>query len=112
MLSDQNHNANISVIQYDYVFIGMGASNGLMLLEFIKRGFHQTKRIAIIEKAQKNTNDKTYCFWSSPDASIVKDLSSIISYQYQFVQTNATKVQSIQDQPYYCIKSIDFYELQ
>ncbi len=111
MLSDQNHNANISVIQYDYVFIGMGASNGLMLLEFIKRGFHQTKRIAIIEKAQKNTNDKTYCFWSSPDASIVKDLSSIISYQYQFVQTNATKVQSIQDQPYYCIKSIDFYNL-
>ncbi|MEK0413598.1 MAG: hypothetical protein RL070_1086 [Bacteroidota bacterium] len=111
MLSDQNHNANTSVIQYDYVFIGMGASNGLMLLEFIKRGFHQTKRIAIIEKAQKNTNDKTYCFWSTPDASIVKDLSSIISYQYQFVQTNATKVQSIQDQPYYCIKSIDFYNL-
>lgn len=111
MLSDLNHNANTNVIQYDYVFIGMGASNGLMLLEFIKRGFHQTKRIAIIEKAQKNTNDKTYCFWSTPDASIVKDLSSIISYQYQFVQTNATKVQSIQDQPYYCIKSIDFYNL-
>jgi len=109
MLSDQNYNANISVIQYDYVFIGMGASNGLMLLEFIKRGFHQTKRIAVIEKAQKNTNDKTYCFWSAPDASIVKDLSSIISYQYQFVQTNATKVQSIQDQPYHCIRSIDFY---
>ena len=111
MLSDQNYNANTSVIQYDYVFIGMGASNGLMLLEFIKRGFHQTKRIAVIEKAQKNTNDKTYCFWSTPDASILKDLSSIISYQYQFVQTNATKVQSIQDQPYYCIKSIDFYNL-
>lgn len=111
MLSDQNHNANNSVIQYDYVFIGMGASNGLMLLEFIKRGYHQTKRIAIIEKVQKNTNDKTYCFWSTPDASIVKDLSSIISYQYHFVQTNATKVQSIQDQPYHCIKSIDFYNL-
>jgi lycopene beta-cyclase len=111
MLLDLNYNANTSVIQYDYVFIGMGASNGLMLLEFIKRGFHQTKRIAIIEKAQKNTNDKTYCFWSTPDASIVKDLSSIISFQYQFVQTNATKVQSIQDQPYYCIKSIDFYNL-
>ena len=109
MFSDQNHNANNRVIHYDYVFIGMGASNGLMLLEFIKRGYQHTKRIAIIEKAQKNTNDKTYCFWSSPDASIVKDLSSIISYQYHFVQTNATKVQSIQNQPYYCIKSIDFY---
>ena len=111
MFSDQNHNANNRDTPYDYVFIGMGASNGLMLLEFIKRGYQHTKRIAVIEKAQKNTNDKTYCFWSSPDASIVKDLSSIISYQYQFVQTNATKVQSIQDQPYYCIKSIDFYNL-
>jgi lycopene beta-cyclase len=38
-------------------------------------------------------------------------LSSIISHQYQFVQTNNNKVQSIQDQPYYCIKSIDFYNL-
>jgi lycopene beta-cyclase len=110
MLLDHNHNTN-TVIPYDYVFIGMGASNGLMLLEFIKRGYHQTKRIAVIEPQQKNTNDKTYCFWSSPDAPIVKELSSIISHQYQFVQTNNNKVQSIQDQPYYCIKSIDFYNL-
>ena len=109
MFSDQNHNANNRLTSYDYVFIGMGASNGLLLLEFIKRGYHHTKSIAVIEKAQKNTNDKTYCFWSSPDATIVKDLSAIISYQYQFVQTNATKVQSIQDQPYHCIRSIDFY---
>jgi len=110
MLLEHNHNTN-TVIPYDYVFIGMGASNGLMLLEFIKRGYHQTKRIAVIEPQQKNTNDKTYCFWSSPDAPIVKELSSIISHQYQFVQTNNNKVQSIQDQPYYCIKSIDFYNL-
>ena len=110
MLLDQNYNTN-RAIPYDYVFIGMGASNGLMLLEFIKRGYHKTKRIAVIEPQQKNTNDKTYCFWSSPNDTIVKDLSSIISYQYQFVQTNNNKVQSIQDQPYYCIKSIDFYNL-
>ena len=110
MLLDHNHNTN-TVIPYDYVFIGMGASNGLMLLEFIKRGYHQTKRIAVIEPHQKNTNDKTYCFWSSPNDSIVKDLSAVISHQYQFVQTNNNKVQSIQDQPYYCIKSIDFYNL-
>jgi lycopene beta-cyclase len=110
MLLDHNHNTN-TVIPYDYVFIGMGASNGLMLLEFIKRGYHQAKRIAVIEPQQKNTNDKTYCFWSSPNDTIVKDLSSIISHQYQFVQTNNNKVQSIQDQPYHCIKSIDFYNL-
>ena len=110
MLTDQNRNVN-KVMPYDYVFIGMGASNGLMLLEFIKRGYHQTKRIAVIEPQQKNTNDKTYCFWSSPNDTIVKDLSSIISHQYHFVQTNNNKVQSIQDQPYYCIKSIDFYNL-
>ena len=110
MLLDQNHNTN-TIMPYDYVFIGMGASNGLMLLELLKRGYHQTKRIAVIEPQQKKTNDKTYCFWSSPNDTIVKDLSSIISHQYQFVQTNNNQVQSIQDQPYYCIKSIDFYNL-
>lgn len=110
MLLEQNYNIN-TAIPYDYVFIGMGASNGLMLLELIKRGYHTSKRIAVFEKDQKNSNDKTYCFWATPDASIVKDLSSIISYQYHFVQTNTTKVQSIQDQPYYCIRSINFYNL-
>ena len=94
---------------YDYVFIGMGASNGLMLLELIKRGYHTSKRIAVIEPHQKNTNDKTYCFWASPSDSIVQDLSEIISYQYRFVQTHGREEQSIENQPYYCIKSIDFY---
>ena len=94
---------------YDYVFIGMGASNGLMLLELIKRGYHPSKRIAVIEPHHKNTNDKTYCFWASPSDTIVQDLSAIISYQYSFVQTNVRKEQSIENQPYYCIKSIDFY---
>lgn len=94
---------------YDYVFIGMGASNGLMILELIKRGYHILKRIIVIEPLQKNTNDKTYCFWASPSDNIVKDLSAIISYQYNFVQTNVREEQSIENQPYFCIKSIDFY---
>ncbi len=95
---------------YDYVFIGMGASNGLMLLELIKRGYHSSKRIIVIEPFQKNTNDKTYCFWASSNDTIVQDLSAIISYQYSFVQTNVREEQSIENQPYYCIKSIDFYK--
>ena len=94
---------------YDYVFVGMGASNGLMLLELIKRGYHTSKRIIVIEPLHKNTNDKTYCFWASPESSIVKDLSSIISYQYNFVETNVREAQSIEEQPYHCIRSIDFY---
>ena len=94
---------------YDYVFVGMGASNGLMLLELIKRGYHTSKRIIVIEPLQKNTNDKTYCFWASPESSIVKDLSTIISYQYNFVETNVREAQSIEEQPYHCIRSIDFY---
>ena len=94
---------------YDFVFIGMGASNGLMLLELIKRGYHTSKRIAVTEPHQKNTNDKTYCFWASPSDTIVQDLSKIISYQYRFVQTHGREEQSIENQPYHCIKSIDFY---
>lgn len=94
---------------YDYVFVGMGASNGLMLLELIKRGYHNSKRIIVIEPLQKNTNDKTYCFWASPESSIVKDLSTIISHQYNFVETNVREAQSIEEQPYHCIRSIDFY---
>lgn len=109
MSNHVNHTNLEEATSFDYVFIGLGAGNGLMLLSLIKRGLLNNKKVAIIEASAQTKNDKTYCFWSEADATIVNDLSPIISHHYQSIQVNQTPLQNIANHPYYYIRSIDFY---
>jgi lycopene beta-cyclase len=95
---------------YDFLFIGLGAGNSLILLALLKKGLASNKKIAVVEPTKKNTNDKTYCFWASPNDSIVNDLEPIISHYYNSIEVNGSPSQNIEKQPYYFIKSIDLYE--
>ena len=95
---------------YDFLFIGLGAGNSLILLSLLKKGLASNKKIAVVEPTKKNTNDKTYCFWASPNDSIVNDLKPIISHFYTTIEVNDSPSQNIEKQPYYFIKSIDLYE--
>jgi lycopene beta-cyclase len=93
---------------YDFLFIGLGASNSLILLSLIKNKQLHGKKIGIIEPEHKNINDKTFCFWAKPTDDIVNDLKPLISYQYKKIKL-INKEQDIEDQPYYYIKSLDLY---
>ena len=97
-------------IIYDFIFIGLGASNSLIVLSLLKNGAIADKKVAIIEADSKNTNDKTYCFWASPNDSIVIDLTPIITHCYTEIKVNQSVLQNIEDQPYYYIRSIDLYQ--
>ena len=96
-------------IIYDFLFIGLGASNSLALIALLKNSLFLGKKIAVIEQSEKNENDKTYCFWAQPNDSIVLDLATIISHRYDFLRVNQSLLQNIENQPYYYIKSIDLY---
>lgn len=49
--------------QYDYILIGAGAA-GLMLADALGRdSYFNDKRILVLDKDPKNTNDRTWCFW-------------------------------------------------
>ena len=95
---------------YDFIFIGLGASNSLILLSLLKNGSIAGKKVAILETSGKNTNDKTYCFWARPNESIVSDLNPIISYRYTNIKVNQNVIQNIEEQPYHYIRSIDLYK--
>lgn len=97
-------------VAYDFLFIGLGASNSLILLALLRQKILEGKRVAIVETEKKNKNDKTYCFWAGPDEPIVKDLASIISHQYHTIVVNQTLPQSIKYNQYYYIRSIDLYD--
>ena len=94
---------------YDFLFIGLGASNSLILLSLLKKKCLSNKKVAIIEVDGKDTNDKTYCFWAAPSDSIVLELAPIISHSYTKIEVNQSTSQNIEDQPYHYIKSIDLY---
>lgn len=94
---------------YDFLFIGLGASNSLAIIALAKNNAFLGKKIAIIEQSEKDENDKTYCFWAKPNDNIVLDLTSIISHRYDFLKVNQSRLQNIEGQPYYYIKSIDLY---
>ncbi len=46
---------------YDFVFIGLGASNSLILISLIQKGLTKNKKNAVLEPDSKTNNDKTYC---------------------------------------------------
>lgn len=95
---------------FDFVFIGMGASNSLILISLIKKGLLNNKKVAIFETDKKIKNDKTFCFWASPDELIVQELAPIISKSYKNIKVNAKRIESIESCPYYRVRSIDLYD--
>ena len=94
---------------YDFAFIGLGASNSLLLISLIQKGLLKNKRIIIFEGSSKSENDKTYCFWASDEEAIVNDLSQIISYRFDNIKINNDEIKNIQNVPYHYIRSIDLY---
>lgn len=51
------------MINYDYILVGGGASGLIMAYRMSKDSFFDNKKILIIDKEKKNTNDRTWCFW-------------------------------------------------
>ncbi len=94
---------------YDFVFIGLGASNSLILISLIQKGLTKNKKIAVFEPDGKTNNDKTYCFWANPKDAIAVELKTIISRSFNAIQVNKTRAENIENCPYHYIRSIDLY---
>ena len=95
---------------YDFVFVGLGASNSLILISLIKKGLLNDKHVAVFETDNKANNDKTYCFWASPEESITNELEALISRRFTKIKVNAGREENIESCPYHYIRSIDLYD--
>ncbi|MBK9257894.1 MAG: lycopene cyclase [Saprospiraceae bacterium] len=51
--------------KYDYILTGGGASGLITAYRMSRDSFFADKSILIIEKDNKNSNDRTWCFWES-----------------------------------------------
>ncbi|PIB28554.1 lycopene cyclase family protein [Maribacter sp. 4G9] len=93
---------------YDYIIIGAGAS-GLLLADAMGSDpFFSTKKILVIDKDAKQTNDRTWCFWEKGtgqfDGLIHKAWDTI-----HFEGKKISKRTKISPYRYKMIRGIDFY---
>ncbi|MEM9001226.1 MAG: lycopene cyclase family protein [Bacteroidota bacterium] len=94
---------------YDYIIIGAGAS-GLLLADAMGSDpFFKDKRIALLEKAKKKENDRTWCFWEKGQGHF----ESILHKSWpniHFASQQLRQSTPIHPYTYKMLRGIDFYE--
>ena len=94
---------------FDYTIVGFGLSGMLMALEMSKNEWFANKKIAIVEKDSKNSNDRTWCFWEKDQG----DFESIVIKKWQnaFVGNEQyAKNYSLHPYQYKMIRGLDIYD--
>ena len=93
---------------YDYIIAGAGASGLSLLVRLLLSKQFNDKRILLIDKSEKTTNDKTWCFWEKENGVFEK----IVFRQWQhlnFYSDGFSKKLDILPYKYKMIRSSDFY---
>ena len=95
---------------FDFVFIGFGAANCLLLLQLIEKGILDGKKIGIIEPEKKIKNDRTFCFWSTQKELEKLNLTNLVSHSWNNIEIGGISETNIQPLKYWHVKGIDLYE--
>jgi lycopene beta-cyclase len=106
MKESANHK---TTLLFDFLFVGLGAANCLLILRLHYNGLLKGKTVAILEPDHKNTNDRTFCFWATEDELSKLNLQTLISYSWDYIEINGITKQLIDPLHYYHIKGIDLY---
>ena len=101
--------SNNSKNTVDFIFIGMGAANCLILLKLHENGSLRDKKIAIIEPQKKDVNDRNFCFWSTEEELQDLHLEDLISSKWQHIKVANQTNQSIAPGYYYHVRGLDLY---
>jgi lycopene beta-cyclase len=95
--------------KYDYIITGMGCAGLSLVVRLIQSGKFADKKILLIDKDAKRTNDRTWCFWEKAEGVF----ESIVHQRYQHIWFHAasfSKLLDIAPYQYKLIRGIDFYD--
>jgi len=97
-------------VQFDYAIIGAGAAGLQLVSAMASDAFFDDKKIAIIDKDLKTTNDKIWCFWEKGKGK----WDEILDYSWddgKFYSSDGTEINlKLHPYKYKKLKSIDFYQ--
>ncbi|MGO2358271.1 lycopene cyclase family protein [Mesonia sp.] len=94
---------------YDYIIVGSGLAGLQLGLALSKDVFFKNKKIALIDKSSKSSNDKTWCFWEKGKGQ----WENIIHKSWKegfFISDKENISLDLHPYTYKMIRSIDFYE--
>ena len=94
---------------YDYIICGAGASGLILVSSMINDKYFSNKKILLIEKENKNLNDRTWSFWEEKNGKFDELLSKSWSFA-KFKSANTNLKFNLDPFIYKTIRSSDFYK--
>jgi len=94
-------------MNYDFAMLGGGAA-GLSLALALARSPYRDKSILIVEKDAKETNDRTWCFWTDVPTP-VDAIARAVWPKLRFVGESVDRTFTLAPFRYQMIRGLDFY---
>jgi lycopene beta-cyclase len=95
--------------RYDFIIAGMGCA-GLSLAMQLRLSSVKFEKVLIIDKHLKNTNDRTWCFWSRQKKNWFDEVVFRKWDRFSFKSVNIDKTLGLDPYSYMMIRGIDFYD--
>ncbi len=95
--------------QYDIAIIGGGASGLGLLYAMHLQGILKDYRVLLIESELKNSNDRTWSFWTDSSDPAWQMFGSCVSKTWTHLDSSHTERQNMDPYKYAQIRSKDFY---
>lgn len=95
--------------QYDYIIAGSGAAGLSLITRMIARPYFRDKKILLVDREEKNKNDRTWCFWEKEEGFF----QSIVFHEWEqlwFYGEGYEALNNISPYKYKLIRGIDFYQ--
>ena len=94
----------------DYVFIGLGAANSLIIRQMHAQDMLYNASFVIIDPDEKLLNDKTFCFWAKKKEIEELGIASLINHSWELLGINADAPRAVSPYSYHHISSITLYD--
>jgi lycopene beta-cyclase len=93
---------------FDYIISGAGCAGLSLLMHLLESGGFANKKILVLDKDAKQTNDRTWCFWEQEPGLF----QPIVKKEWEHLWFHAdgfSKKLDLQPYHYKLIRGIDFY---
>src|ERR1700712_5075924 len=94
--------------KYDYIITGAGCAGLSLLRSMTQHQYFSNKKILLIDKAEKNTNDRTWCFWEQ-QPGLFEDIVYHRWPQIDFYSNDFSARFDLEPYQYKMIRGIDLY---
>ena len=97
------------MMHYDYIITGGGCAGLSLLVRMVASGGFKGKKILLVDKDAKKSNDRTWCFWEKK-AGLFESIVYKSWDRLYFHGENFDELLNIAPYRYKMVRGIDFYE--